>query len=135
MKREEVKKVNKIPYFSVKVVEIKKAEREKLYCPVCNSELKREKPLDNFVNGENLDKIKFPCFCSFMFAKKDHIGMLIKTSTYPDSINEYQLIGMECQGDNCIFSNKYESLRALIETWDIHILKGQIKIIKEREEK
>ena len=66
--------MNKIPYFELKVVKVKKEEKEKRYCPVCNSELKMEKPLGTWVNGENIDAMEYPCFCTFENNGKEYYG-------------------------------------------------------------
>ena len=66
----EVKKLSR-PYFETKVVKVKKENKGcdvEFICPICNEMLShnnKKEPKGNWVNGENLDKIKFPCFCSY----------------------------------------------------------------------
>ena len=122
----EVKKVNKIPYFELKVVKVKKVEKEWTpdYCPCCGQKKVEKK----WVNGENLDKIKFPVPCSYIGSedKKKHIGML---NCY---VNWYRLYNIEKQSkDN--FVDDCTSLKNLINSYDIHILKGKILIFEEEE--
>ena len=79
----------------------------------------------NWVNGENLDKIKFPVPCSYVDEdKKKHIGML---NCY---VNQYRLYVLEKQS-NDNFVDDCTSLKNLIREYDIHILKGKIIIYEE----
>jgi len=54
-----VKKIDyrKLPYLETKVVKVEK-EWDADHCPTCGQRI--EEPKGNWVNGENLDKIKFP---------------------------------------------------------------------------
>jgi len=73
------------PYFETKVVKVKKKERPSVcpdngraICLTCGEKLyhiekPKPQPKGNWVNGENLDKIKFPCFCRW----NHNIGMII----------------------------------------------------------
>jgi len=49
------------PYLEVKVVKVKKPQ-----------------PQGNWVNGENLDAIKFPCFCKYWEFGETHYGLLTR---------------------------------------------------------
>ena len=150
-KPKEVKKVKKsvdykkLPYFETKVVKIKKRGKHffttqhldgKIYGfyynenkKVCIEEIKKKNkkhPKGNWVNGENLDKIKFPVPCSYVKDGIKHIGIL---NCYVD---QYRLYDIEKQSkDN--FVDDCTSLKNLINSYDIHILKGKI-IIFENEE-
>ena len=117
-------------YFETKVV---KVEREgipkgKGYCPYCKGKITitvMKKPKGNWVNGENLDKIKFPCFCSYFESGKRHMGMICRY------VDWYRLYNIEEQSkDN--FVDDCTSLENLIShNYDIHILKGKLIIWEE----
>ena len=82
---------------------------------------------DNWVNGENLDKIKFPCFCRW----NGGFGMIVHGY---GAEREYILVKIEEQVDNgevCTV-NRCDTLKHLIELHDIHILKGKIIIYEEK---
>ena len=130
--KKEVKKVNKIPYFELKVVKVKKEiekkqgeckEYRKLWCGKCPRIPKQKK--GTWLNGENLDKIKFPVPCSYIDDdKKKHIGIL---NCY---VKWYRLYNIEKQSkDN--FVDDCTSLANLIRAYNIHILKGKIIIFEE----
>lgn len=130
----EVKKVNKIPYFELKVVKVKKEEKKqggcKLYeskwCGECPRIPKQKK--GNWVNGENIDKIKFPCFCSY---NAGYAGIITK-----DGMNYYELHNIEQQADENYLGGrtlvaKELDLKILVKCWHIHILKGKLIIFEE----
>ena len=133
--------MNKLPYFETKVVKVKKAEKKKLYCPVCNSELEREKPLGNWVNGENIDKIKFPVPCRYTeFGENEfHYGILSNEISRENDKDLFSVIRIDGQANkkskdyqwSLRYTNK--SLKELIDIYDIHILKGKILIFEEEE--
>ena len=127
--------MNKIPYFETKVVKVKKAEKPIVsskewtpdYCPCCGQRTVVEKK-GNWVNGENLDKIKFPCFCRY---NAGYTGMITK-----DGMNYYELHNIEKQADENYLGGrtlvaKELDLKILIKCWHIHILKGKIIIFEE----
>jgi len=87
--QKEVKKMR--PYLEVKVVKVKKEKHKQHYCPCCGGKIEMEKPKGNWVNGENLDKIKFPCFCSFVWCGVKIYGMLYEMA------DEYILINTNSQ--------------------------------------
>ena len=146
----EVKKVNK-PYFEIKVVKVREEKREsqkekikeamqainsrrpgrnKLVYDKIRSTIVAVSSKGNWVNGENLDKIKFPCFCRW---EGNKLGMITSgTPTYGNY--EYILHGIEEQ-DECSASTRNSSLSNLIKDRNIHILKGKIIIFDEEESK
>lgn len=148
-KIKEVKKVSR-PYFETEVVKVKKEGKYikkqviegRLYGYynnkkgiLCIEEIKpylKPKKLKqgNWVNGENLDKIKFPCLCSYNDMTGEHIGMLI-TDIDRDNKNIIHLINIEEQSRNlsCQFSEF--KLKDMMELHHVHILKGKIIIFEE----
>ena len=124
----EVKKVNKIPYFEMKVVKVEGKKKE--YCPRCGSEIIMEKPVGNWVNGENLDKIKFPCFCSYSNNDEKGIGLFSVNNNfyYITNINFQKKVQEDISG-GCY------DLKEFIIRNNIHVLKGKIIIFDEEEEK
>ena len=141
--KKEVKKVNKIPYFELKVVKVKKEKKKgncadcgcsnydtfcKNYCSYYKKHIKQRK--GNWLNGENLDKIKFPCFCSWNIPldKDREYGILVKGEG--DKYNLYSIRGQHSYS-RLVEANK--NLKELIERWNIHILKGKLIIFEEEE--
>ena len=160
----EVKKVKKkvdyrnLPYFQMQVVMVKKAvchHDEVTYkngtfkCKHCGQILRIKRydknkrwgfirdelqPLGNWVNGENLDKIKFPCLCRFNNKHTCRSGYGMVNFKYCNNeIIEYKFTELKqikagyVQGRDMT----YNSLKKLIEDYDIHILKGKIIIFEE----
>ena len=160
--------MNKIPYFETKVVKVKKVNKCKhntitwfgvtdksVICKDCgklfgkNVDYKdfidrsivwQKQLKGNWVNGENLDKIKFPCFCSFdankgMFGdpsksyKVHGIGKI--DLNYTEGQRQYQLSWADHQQKDLSVLCETPSLKRLIEIYDIHILKGKIIIFEE----
>ena len=122
--------MNKIPYFETKVVKVKKQPKDSatIYnqCPICKEIHKCNfKKQSNFVNGENIEKIKFPCLCSYA---KD--GVVNKGIIHSKGTISYELfaINMQYRSD---FVAIRQSLQNLIEDYDIHIRKGKIIIFEE----
>lgn len=132
--------MNKLEFFETKVIKVKKEKgvshhcNKWFTCPICGKKLshnyKGEKEKGNFVNGENLDKIKFPCFCSFSdpILKDCRYGMIINEGYF----NNYLLVEVKTSGqsDSNMVRDKAsrKALKDLIQYWDIHILKGKIII-------
>ena len=84
----------------------------------------------NNVNGENLDKIKFPCFCSYVsFTGKKHHALLIKDRNNGEY--KYKLLRISQDNGESIFLSS-DSLKKLIRKWDIHILKAKIILFEEK---
>ena len=135
------KEVNKLEYFETKIIKVKKEKEKCKYkehyfiCPICGEKLNHKHKEDevkknNIVNGENLDKIMFPCFCSYQIIEgKKHIGQIIVYHSN-DKI-EYRLFSIEKQKKDIIFTTTNKSLKNLIKDWGIHILKGKILIFEE----
>ena len=126
------------PYLEVKVVKVKKEEKScnaEFICPICNKVLHhKDKPekKGNWVNGENLDKIKFPVPCTHKDKSNGYsgYGMLMRgINQHMDSI--YILADIGKQRDELTTVSQSESLRDLIETWDIHIIKAKIILFEE----
>jgi len=141
--KKEVKKVNR-PYFETKVVKVKKIEKPIVsskewtpdYCPCCGQRTVEEKK-GNWVNGENLDAIKYPCLCRFDARKGIYphsnavhgIGMINKTFT--EEQVEYQLSWADRQSKDLSVLCSTPSLKKLMEIYDIEIRKGKIIIFEE----
>jgi len=145
--------VKKIPYFETKVVKVKKEKKEEksfaMYCKYHNNceyqkvepyALVKEHRKGTCVNGENLDKIKFPCYCSFDANKgcygkpnktyKVHgIGRLDKT--FSEGQLQYQLSWADRQSKDLSVLCSTPSLKKLMEIYDIEIRKGKIIIFEE----
>lgn len=136
----EVKKVR--PYFEVKVVKVEKKNNNlcSSFCSwngFCIHQKKRigkkeciiSEDKGNWVNGENLDKIKFPVPCSYVESAVKRIGMLNKVFFRGD----YWYLITDCS-QQYIDSNGeqfYANLKNLIKNYDVHILKGKIIIYEE----
>ena len=159
MKKLSKQKFKKLPYLDTKVVKVEKEIDWKskplimakkmgfgkwIECPECGklnwrSYKKHSKPKVsiNIVNGENLDKIRFPFFCRFgRKTDKLKLGMVAKTLMYDPCTTVYTLIGIEKQNiyNESLTVNSIESLQnleELIKKHDIHILKGKIIIFEE----
>ena len=81
---------------------------------------------------ENLEKIKFPCWCVFRYPSfgKDKIGMLV--TGMPQWTLEYQLIDMTEQvsvNDVCTMFRDTD-LKALMDKRNIEIIKGESQLWK-----
>jgi len=123
--KKEVKKMSR-PYFELKVVKVKKEKPEQKYCPCCGGKIEMEKPIGNWVNGENLDKIKFPVGCNWHIPLRDddvQYGILMKKNSGIElhHIKQHNYSSIIASGD----------LKELIKRWDIHILKGKIILYEE----
>jgi len=120
------------PYLETKVVKVKKIEKPIVsskewtpdYCPCCGQRTVERK--GNWVNGENLDAIKFPCFCSYSNDKEKGIGFLSvdKGYYYIANINFQK----KTQED---IKNSLGNLKDFVIKNNIHILKGKIIIFEE----
>ena len=100
-------------------------------------ELKRRKTIEpklkgNWVNNENLDKIKFPCFCSWNIPldKDRYHGILVQGEG-----NIYNLYSLRGQHSYSRLVGTNKNLKELIKRWNIHILKGKIIIYEENIDK
>ncbi len=143
----------KIPFWDVKVVKVKGKEKDPMLSILNNLKdnykwedngkelvltISKNKPItkqENFVNGENLDKIKFPCFCSFVFPRgyKRRFGMINKIGGV---FNQYILtdINEQSHQSGCLLWS-FHILDELIKYFDIHILKGKVVLFEKEEGK
>ena len=140
-----VKKVKKVsrPYLETKVVKVKKEKdfwcggmkigdkqykvfKRKNGVPYLKEFDKPQK--GNWVNGENLDKIKFPCFCRY---SKNRYGIITKTYIGEDKKTIYTIHGIENQYFSLSSIKSYSDLKKIIKAFDIHILKGKIILFEE----
>ena len=141
----------KLPYFETQVVKVRKEacnhENLKCYysqqdgyityqCCKCKALIKiknEQHPKGNWVNGENLDKIKFPCFCSYKYRQDmegiQGYGIITKTCTIQQDL--YTLHGIDYQKSGISSMSSYGELKPLIKRYDIHILKGKVIIFEE----
>ena len=121
------------PYFEVKVVKAKKIEKPIVsskewtpdHCPCCGQRTVERK--GNWVNGENPDKIKFPCFCRWN--DNGWVGMLIKDWKNDEAI--YTLVRIDKQTNKNHTYGSFKDLKEFIKSYRIHILKGKIIIFEE----
>ena len=119
------------PYFETKVVKVKKEEELKFdYCPCCGAKREAEKPIGNWVNGENLDKIKFPCFCSFMYGSERCYGE-INSNHEKSGDREYTMTDLTKQTKGLSIVYGYNSLEQMIEELRVKIKPGKIIIYEE----
>ena len=139
--KKEVKKVKKsidykkLPYFETKVVKVKKQHDKKMCgwseCPKCGDlHWCSSATFGSFwVNGENLDKIKFPVPCSWEFLNptKTHRGILFRDK----NCCCYSLMCVDEQDEGTSIIGTDVSLRSLILNYNIHILKGKMIIFEE----
>ena len=154
------KKVKKLsrPYFETKVVKVKKGkckhniikwyDDKTVRCYLCgeifmhNVEHKHFFPFvgtkkisiekSNWVNGENLDKIKFPVPCSYIYFGTKRYAMLSKGATFNGPTKyHYSLIDIRKQNEHLSEDFLEYDLREMIKNHDIHILKGKIILFEE----
>lgn len=146
---EEVKKVR--PYLETEVVKVKKKEKpevgianrnDKNWEYISDKDLiqlidtakgqlkKRANQQGNWVNGENLDKIKFPCLCSY----SDGEGSERKKGFFSASNGYYYMADItnqkKVQNDVGSYSNCHD-LKTFVRENNVHILKGKITIYEE----
>jgi len=129
------------PYLEVEVVEVKTKKKKEIpercvdccIAPTCPAYITKYKKLEKegtWVNGENLDKMKFPCACSYDGYEGKRYGLL--TRGFVNGETEY-LLHTVCNGQ--CFLNSVESrcnnLKELITKRNIHIEKAKIVIFKE----
>lgn len=134
------------PYFETKVVKVKKeCEHLQIYykpgmigyrCRNCGAIVDTEghiinkSPKGNWVNGENLDKIKFPVPCSYKPNKHETRKGLLNAGNYGGK-DCYVLIDIIKQYPHRNIVSSHTDLKSLIKTWDIHILKGKLIIYED----
>lgn len=127
------------PYLEVKVVKVKK-EKEQKYCPCCGGKVEMEKLEGEWVNEENLDKIKFPCYCTFD-ANKGMLGDPNRSYkvkgigridlNYTESQRQYQLSWADHQENDLSVLCSTPSFKRLIEIYNIHIRKVKLILFEE----
>jgi len=139
------------PYLEVEVVEVKTKKKKEIpagcvncgkkeFCARYERDYKKLEKEGNWVNGENLDKMKFPCYCTFDTNK----GMLRDPGKYykvcgigkidmnfTEEQVQYQLSWADHQQEGLSVLCETPSLKRLIELYDIHIEKAKIVIFKE----
>lgn len=140
------------PYFETKIVKVVKVKKEEdkcihvgmayaynktgdtIECANCGENFileGKEKPKGNWVNGENLDKIKFPVPCSYQYFGKTRYAILSKGAEFDGPTKyTYSLIDIKKQ-DNLSESFEEYDLKEMILNHDIHILKGKIILYEE----
>ncbi len=127
--RKEVKKVK--PYFEIKVAKVGKPKPKLFMCKSCGTILPAEKPKGNWVNGENLDKIKFPCFCSYIFGGHKRFGEIDKNWDDIAYNFTYRVSDRTQQTKGLSVAFSYSSLEKMFIRHKIKILKGKIIIFEE----
>jgi len=145
--------VNKIPYFETKVVKVKNErecphflirwipEKEMHKCCRCgryvetdeHRNAKKKQPKGNWVNGECIDKIKFPCLCSYIvvLTGEKRYGKLDKGWDDIAYKNNYIISNIEKQTTDMSILYVDTSLKKLMINLKIKILKGKIIIFEE----
>ena len=85
----------------------------------------------NWVNGENLDKIKFPCFCRFRIGKRKRLGQI--NNDFFKGYEQYTLSTIDRQVGNNETTAwcRYDNLKQLIKNNEVKILKGKITIFND----
>ena len=86
---------------------------------------------DGYKKGENIDRIKLPCFCSFEWNGKRKLGMIVylwyKKNGMSTSTWRYGLIDMSSQSHRQVGNIvSQSSLEHLIEEYKINIGKAHI---------
>lgn len=129
------------PYLEVVVVEVETKKKEEIpeYCVKCNkkegctpykNKYKKLEKQGNWINGENLSKIKFPCACSYDGYEGTKYGIL--TRGFVNGKSEYLL--HEVRNGQCLINSvegRFNDLEELMTLWNIHIEKAKIVIFKE----
>ena len=85
----------------------------------------------NNVNGENLDKIKFPCFCSYVYMNVRRFGELrmISDGKYGGI---YKIFNLRQDKGVSDYTITEFSLEGIFKNYDIHILKAKIILFEEK---
>ena len=87
---------------------------------------------DGYKKGENIDRIKLPCFCSFEWNGKRRLGILINIGEKEDGLDDiwdtYSLIDMSSQTHRFVGNLIGEgTLEFLIKEYKINIGKAHIQ--------
>ena len=133
------------PYLDVEVVEVKTKKYIPKWCRGCehnkvcslvDSAIKDELKYreGTWVNGENIDKIQFPCVCSYRKNQELRYGTLDKVfsdGSFGIILRELKQIKEGWYPGN--YEAYYDAVdfEVLIKCWDIHIEKAKIVIFKE----
>ena len=142
----EVKKVR--PHFEMEVVKIKnpryqsreviKFMGKKYEVFIEDGEVsikkhKHQKKKGNWINGECIDKIEFPCFCSYIerVTNEKRYGKIDKNWDDIAYKDKYQISKITGQGDEISILYEDVSLKKLMINLKIKILKGKIIIWEE----
>lgn len=153
----QTKEVKKVKYLEVKVVKVKKDKSKLGWTGTSYRELEKrvergkqakqeliireKRGKGNWVNGENLDKIKFPCYCIFDSNKGINgsgsgqcvkgIGRIDKTWDDIAYKDRYQITKITNQSKDISVLYENYSLKKLMMNLNIHILKAKIIIYEE----
>jgi len=136
----------KLPYFETKVVKVRKTEEENLCGGIrigdkgyrvfrkgkgvpYLKEIKQKK--GNWANGENLDKIKFPCFCSFMYGAEKCYGEINKNLVFKTNEFEFTMTDLTKQTKRVSIVYGYPTLKEMIEELKVKIKPGKVVIFEE----
>ena len=98
----------KLPYFETKVVKVKQEKEIDYFCKVDKGDWCGKCPRrpiykkGNWVNGENLDKIKFPVLCSYKYFGKTRYAILSKGAEVLKSPTKYPYSLIDIEGQDYI---------------------------------
>ena len=128
--------LKKMKYFELKVVKVKKQPKDSVtifnQCPICKEIHKCNfKKQGNWVNGENLDKVDFPCLCEFMIGSEIHLGIMLSNFFSGYHKFELHLIDKQRGGIGVTAWGEYTSLEKLFKDNKVKILKGKIILFEE----
>jgi len=86
----------------------------------------------NWVNGENLDKLQFPFYCTFVnHEDKKVIGRVDWNYNEASGKREYQLSYADHQGNHLSVAATLSSIRELIKVFKIKVEKAKIILFEE----
>jgi len=113
----------------MQVIKVKKEKKEWKpgNCPCCGKKIEEKK--GNFVNGENLDKIKFPCYCEFEFGEHKYYGEINKGWDNLAYIYLMTKLTEQTGGSSIFLTSSH--LKDMFIQYKIKILKGKVIIFKE----
>ncbi len=80
---------------------------------------------------ENLGKIQFPCYCSYINGSLEYIGQLNHGFDIHQGKYIYELHQMDRQGFCINREDTKDTLKELMDEYRIHILKAEVKLFKE----
>jgi hypothetical protein len=134
----EEKKKYKIVYrrvFGNDVIEIKeklnKSNGDKeIQKKVFEEEKEKKKKEGNWVNNENLDKVYFPCYCSFLSGGNKRYGVILTDDFQGKRYYSLHLFKKQISNRKCTAWMRTTDLRWLFITYKINVLKGETKIFE-----